>query len=164
MAESLASPAHKLSNKAVKVWRLSETLSNIIALIVLAILLFLDYHFSWIYWIGWILIGLVILTIVGAPWGYIRAALLYKHWRYDISEEFLQLKKGAIKEEHQLVPMTKIQSVSTKQGPLLRKYNLYAVTVQTMGSSHTIPALEKEVAVELRNTIAHYAKVEEMEE
>ncbi|WP_042221094.1 PH domain-containing protein [Oceanobacillus manasiensis] len=163
MSENLLSPNQKLSKKAVKVWRLSETISNIISLIVLAILFYLDYYFSWVSWIGWILIGLVVITIVGAIWGYTRPALLYKHWRFGISEEFLQLKSGAIKEEHQLVPMTKIQSVSTKQGPLLRKFELYSVTVQTMGSSHTIPALEKEVATELRNTIAHYAKVEEME-
>ncbi|GAQ18221.1 bacterial membrane flanked domain protein [Oceanobacillus picturae] len=164
MSESLLSPNKKLSKKAVKVWRLTETISNVISLIVLAILFYLDFYFSWVYWIGWILIGLVVIGIVGGIWGYIKPGLLYKHWRYDISEEFLQLKSGAIKEEHQLVPMTKIQSVSTKQGPLLRKYALYAVTVQTMGSTHTIPALEKAVATELRNTIAKYAKVEEMEE
>lgn len=60
--------------------------------------------------------------------------------------------------------MTKIQSVATEQGPILRKYGLYSVSVETMGSSHTIPALPKDVAVELRNQIAQYAKIKEVEQ
>ncbi|MRG88079.1 PH domain-containing protein [Salinibacillus xinjiangensis] len=164
MNEQLQSPEHKLSSKSVKVWLLREAIENLIGFIVFIVLFIFDYKFTWVDWVGWVLIGLAVLGILGAIWGFIRPYFLYKHWRYDISEEFLQLKHGALKEEHQLVPMTKIQSVSTKQGPLLRKYDLYSLSVQTMGSSHTIPALDQEVATKLRNTIAQYAKVEEMGE
>lgn len=164
MPEQLQTPKNRLSKKSVNVWLLDETIENVIGFIVLIVLFFLDYYFSWVSWIGWILIALAVLSVLGAIWGFIRPSLLYKYWRYDISEEFLQLKFGAIKEEHQLVPMTKIQSVSTKQGPLMRKYDLYSISVQTMGSTHTIQMLDKDVAVELRNSIAHYAKVEEVEE
>jgi len=101
--------------------------------------------------------------VLGAVWSFINPFLLYKNWRYDVDEEFLQLKSGVLYEEHQLVPMTKIQSVATKQGPLLRKYGLCSISIETMGSSHTIPALPKDVAIKLRNQIAHYAKIKEVE-
>lgn len=81
-----------------------------------------------------------------------------------MNEEFLQLKSGAINETHELVPMTKIQSVATEQGPILKRYELCSVTVETMGSSHTIPALPKELAIELRNQMAQYAKMKEVEQ
>lgn len=145
-------------------WMLSETITNLIAFIIIGVLLYLDYRFSWKEWIGWILIGITIISVLGAAWSLISPFLLYKNWRFDVDEEFLQLKSGVLNEVHELVPMTKIQSVATKQGPLLRKYGLCSVSIETMGSSHSIPALPKEVAIKLRNQIAQYAKIKEVEQ
>lgn len=156
-------PQKRLSKDAVKVWIISETIANLIGFIILGVLLYLDYRFSWKEWIGWILIGITAISVLGAVWSFINPILLYKNWCYGVDEEFLQLKSGVLNEMHQLVPMTKIQSVATKQGPLLRKYGLCSVSIETMGSSHTIPVLPKEVAIELRNQIAHYAKIKEVE-
>ena len=143
---------------------LSETITNLIAFTILGVLLYLDYRFSWKEWIGWILIGITAISVLGTIWSFISPILLYKNWRYDVDEEFLQLKSGVLNEVHQLVPMTKIQSVATKQGPLLRKYGLCSISIETMGSSHSIPALPKEVAIELRNQIAQFAKIKEVEQ
>ncbi|GIN71600.1 hypothetical protein J14TS2_20750 [Bacillus sp. J14TS2] len=163
MYTPLDAPKKRLSKDAVKVWLISETVENIIGLIILGALFYLDYRFSWKEWIGWILIVITVFASIAGIWSLIRPFILYKNWRYGVDEEFLQLKSGAINETHQLVPMTKIQSVMTEQGPFLRKYGLCSVSVKTMGSSHTIPALPKEVAVELRNQIAQYAKIKEVE-
>ncbi|MFS0765562.1 PH domain-containing protein [Peribacillus sp. 1P06PB] len=164
MNSIMSLPQKRLSKDAIKVWMLSETITNIIAFIILGVLLYLDYRFSWKEWIGWILIGITIISVLGAAWSLISPFLLYKNWRFDVDEEFLQLKSGVLNEVHELVPMTKIQSVATKQGPLLRKYGLCSVSIETMGSSHSIPALPKEVAIKLRNQIAQYAKIKEVEQ
>lgn len=161
---SINPPQQRLSKDAVKVWMLSETIASVIGFLILGILFYLDYRFSWKEWIGWILLGITALTVLGTGWSFIRPYLLYKSWRYEINTEFLQLKSGVFNEKHQLVPMTKIQSVATEQGPLLRKYGLCSISVVTMGSTHTIPALPKETAIELRNRIALYAKVKEVEQ
>ncbi|MBM7716560.1 PH domain-containing protein [Siminovitchia sp. FSL H7-0308] len=164
MNNSLDLPKKRLSKDAIKVWIITEAIGNIIAFTILGILFYLDDRFSWKEWIGWILIGITVLLIIAFIWSLIEPFFLYKNWRYDVNEEFLQLKSGAINETHELIPMTKIQSVATEQGPILRKYGLYSVSVETMGSSHTIPALPKDVAVELRNQIAQYAKIKEVEQ
>lgn len=163
MYSQMNAPQKRLSKDAVKVWIISETITNLIGFMILGVLLYLDYRFSWKEWIGWILIGIIAISVLGAVWSFINPFLLYKNWRYDVDEEFLQLKSGVLNEEHQLVPMTKVQSVATKQGPLLRKYGLCSISIETMGSSHTIPALSKDVAIKLRNQIAHYAKIKEVE-
>jgi membrane protein YdbS with pleckstrin-like domain len=160
----LEEPKKRLSKDAIKVWLIGELIGNLIGFITLGILFYLDYYFAWKAWIGWILIVITVLALIGAVWGFIHPFLLYKNWRYDADEEFLHLKSGAIYEKHQLIPMTKIQSVETKQGPILRIYGLRSVSVQTMGSSHTIPTLSEEIAVILRNQIAQYAKVKEVEQ
>lgn len=165
MYTQIPTPQGRLSKDAVKVWRLTETISHLVILGTLGTLIYIDHLFAWKVWIGWILISLVGITILSAIWSiFIQPFLLYKTWRYAVNEDFLQLKSGAFNEEHQLVPMTKIQSVSTNQGPFLRKYGLYSISVETMGSSHAIPALPEDIAVELRNQIAQFAKIKEVEE
>ncbi|AIF43146.1 PH domain-containing protein [Virgibacillus sp. SK37] len=158
-------PTKKLEKSIVKVWRTTAAIEDGIGLIVLAVLLYLDYYFAWPVWIGWILIGLLLLSILYSVWSvFVRPYYLHKNWRYDLNEAFLQLKSGAINEQHQLIPMAKIQAVSTKQGPLLRKYGLYSIEIMTMGSSHTIPGIPEKAAMEVRNQIAIFAKVKEAEE
>lgn len=95
---------------------------------------------------------------------FLQPVWLYRHWYYGVSAEFLQLKHGALNKVHQVIPMAKVQSVTTNQGPLMRKYGLYSVSVGTMGSSHVIPALPEEVAFALRNQIASYARINEVDE
>lgn len=163
MYTQMNAPEKRLSKDAVKVWLFSEAITNLIGFMILGLLFYLDYRFSWKEWIGWILIGLTVISVIGSVWSCINPFLLYKNWRYDVDEEFLQVKSGVLFEEHQLVPMTKIQSVATKQGPLLRRYGLCTISIETMGSSHTIPALSKEVAASLRHQIALYAKIKEIE-
>ncbi|WHY86617.1 PH domain-containing protein [Neobacillus novalis] len=163
MYSQMNGPQKRLSKDAVKVWIISETITSIIGFITLGIFLYLDYRFSWKEWIGWILKGLLLISVLSAVWSWIKSFLLYKSWRYDVSEEFLQLKSGVLYEKHQLVPMTKIQSVATNQGPVLRKYGLCSVSIETIASAHAIPALPKQTAIELRNQIAHYAKIKEVE-
>ncbi|TWT07840.1 PH domain-containing protein [Planococcus sp. CPCC 101016] len=164
MNDHYAAPRHSLSPNAVKYWRMEELISNVIAGVILAVLLYLDWLFGWYSWIGWVLIGLAVIFLIGIVWSILSPPLTYKSWRYDLDEEFLHLQFGIWSRTEQLVPMTKIQAVSLTQGPLMRKYKLASLSVETMGSSHAIPALPKEKAAELRVKIAHFAKIKEVEQ
>ncbi|HLS60413.1 MAG TPA: PH domain-containing protein [Virgibacillus sp.] len=165
MPSGIKIPENKLSKDVIKVKIIDEAIQHAILFIVLGVLFYLNQLFTWDEWIGWLLIGMVIITLLFAIWFILVSPfLLYKNWRYHVDEEFLQLKSGALKEKHQLVPMTKVQSVETNQGPILRKYGLYSLSIETMGSSHKIPALPEEVAISLRNQIAHFAKIKEVDE
>ncbi|WP_338752640.1 PH domain-containing protein [Bacillus sp. FJAT-52991] len=157
-------PQRVISSDAVKVWRMTEIISDLIILAVLSLLYVLCYYFDWKEWIGWILIGLAALTVIAAIWGIVFGPKLkQKYWRYDVNEEFIQIKHGVWNEVHVLVPMTKVQSVELNQGPFLRKYELYSISVGTMGTTHEIPAVPKDEAYELRDQIAYYAKIKEVE-
>lgn len=165
MLSEIKMPKNKLSKDVIKVRIIKEVIENAIILIIFGVLYYVNDLFSWQGWIGWLLIGMTTITLLATVWSiFISPFLLYKNWRYNVDKEFLQLKSGAIKEKHQLVPMTKIQSVETNQGPILRKYGLYSLSIETMGSSHEIPALPEEVAIELRNQIAHFARIKEVDE
>ena len=162
MAVEISNPNLRLSKDVVKVWTINEIIGNGIGFLVLGVLFYLDHRFLWWEWVGWLLLVATGISVITAIWDiFFHPKLKYKHWRYEIDEEYLKLRHGAINEQHQLVPMSKIQSVATKQGPILRRYRLYALSIETMGSSHLIPALSKDEAFQLRDTIARYAKVTE---
>jgi uncharacterized protein len=163
MPSPISAPQKSLSKDAFKVQLITEGITVVFGFVIFAVLYYLDDRFAWKEWIGWSLHGLLVIGVIAAIWSFVEPYFLYKSWRYDIDEDFLQLKFGVITERHFLVPMTKIQAVSTKQGPILRKYGLYTISIKTMGSSHEIPGLPEDVASQLREQIAHYAKLKEVE-
>ncbi|GJM74680.1 hypothetical protein HMSSN036_68960 [Paenibacillus macerans] len=88
----------------------------------IGVLLYLGHRFSWVSWVGWILAGLAVLEVPLMIWSvFIQPSMKYARWRYAISEQFLQLKYGILTETGELIPMTKIQAVATRQGPLQKK-------------------------------------------
>lgn len=165
MDVDLPIPKQRLSKNSIKAMLISELIGNAIWLPILAVFFYLDARFNWWEWVGWVLwvvLGVTVLSMIYSLT--IQPFLLYKNFRYEVDEEFLQIKRGVFVENYELIPMTKIQSVATNQGPVQRRYSLYGLSVETMSSAHTIPMLSKEVALQLRNTIAYYAKIKEVDE
>lgn len=164
MELDIREPEGRISEKAVTVWRLSNTIGHGIAILLFTGLIITGNLFDWWNWamtVLWILNG---LTVVSAVYSiFIEPVILQRTWRYGADEEFVNLRHGVLTIQHQTVPMTKVQYVGLEQGPLLRKYGLYTLTVGTMGSNHTIPALPEQEAKEFRSRISRLAKIQEEE-
>ena len=158
-------PKQRISKDSIWVWRLSNILEEGIILIVLGGLWYLSEMYDWKKWITYLLIVLIGLTVITAIYTiFLGPYYKYKTWRYEIDEEYVQIKRGLFIEEHTVIPMTKVEYVSTHQGPLLRKYQLYDVEIGTTTTNHTIPAIPEEQAKVLRDQIAIFAKVKDLDE
>jgi membrane protein YdbS with pleckstrin-like domain len=59
----------------------------------------------------------------------------------------------------QLIPMSRIQHVDTRRGPLQQRFGLSSVVFYTAAGSMEIPALSQERAADVRDRIAELAKV-----
>lgn len=165
MENEIKAPEMRLIKEAVPALRWGSAVSHTISLGVVAFLYGIATYFSWWNWVSWVLFVLAELILLSAIWSVgLRPVFLVRHFRYGIDEDFLQLKTGAFYESHELVPMAKIQAVSMNQGPILRKFGLYSLAIETMGSGHEIPALPKDTAVEVRNQIARMAKIREVDD
>lgn len=162
---SIDIPTETISKDAIKAERISEIIFMVVLLVILAGGYGATIYFEWKKWIAWILVGVMGLTVLEAIWSVVIAPkLMQRHWRYGISEEFILLHHGALKRVDQLIPMTKVQSVELEQGPIQRKYHLHSITVRTMSTSHTIPSIHEEEARRLRDEIAQFAKLKEVDE
>ncbi|QFT91087.1 Bacterial membrane flanked domain protein [Bacillus sp. THAF10] len=159
---TIKEPTKKISSHAVNVWRMSNTIGHTVALIILAVLLYCSHAFGWYSWVPIVLYIFIGLFTVSAIYSiFIEPTFLQRTWRYEVDEEFIQLKEGKWNESHTIIPMEKVEVVKTEQGPLLRKFHLYNIVIGTTTSSHTIPAIPKDLALDLKARIATFAKVTE---
>lgn len=161
MQTQVKEPQHKLPKESLRVGLIGDGIFDVVVLLIFAVLFGLDHLLEWPAWIGTVLMILLIVSIPLGIVGYFATVIDHRNWRYDIDEEYVQLRQGAWFQKDQLIPVTKIQSVETKQGPLLRRYKLRAVEIETMAGEYSIPALPDKEAYALRDEIAAYSKAKE---
>lgn len=163
--QTIKEPQKQISPNAVKVWRISNLISNSIFLVILAGILFLQIYFDWYKWIGLALTIIIILVFLNALFEiFIVPIFQQRTWRYEIDEQHIQIKHGLFRKYHLIVPMTKVEYVNTNQGPLLRRYRLSSITIGTIASSHEIPSIPENEATALRTKIARLAEINETDE
>ncbi|WP_203333606.1 PH domain-containing protein [Planococcus beigongshangi] len=158
----LKEPERQISTKIIKIWRTTNTIGHGSFLLVFGALLAASHYWDWYNWVNitlYILIGITVLSAIFSI--FFEPVFIQRTWRYDVDENFIQLKHGRWNVEHTIIPMAKIEYVTTDQGPFLRKAGLYSLKIGTTASNHTIPAIPEEEALALRAQIASYANVKE---
>lgn len=151
-------PREKLDPRSRRVWFMNEMVwavisSAIVFGITYGLHLIFDIHMGWV-------IGLTaLMAIRGLVWSWVGPELEFRQWRFEIREDEVDLLHGIITRTRQIVPMSRIQHVDTKRGPLQRRYGLSTVQFFTAAGSMEIPQLSVERAAEVRDQIAALAKV-----
>ena len=156
--QPLPPPREHLDPRARTMWYVDGAIQLVIwgAIIIAgswALIRFTPVTDWWVYLAaGVILGGSLIETIVSPAWR-------YRFWRYEIREDEVDLQHGWFVQKRQLIPMTRIQHVDTRRGPLQRRFGLASVVFFTAAGSMEIPALSQDVAASVRDRIADLAKV-----
>ncbi|WP_069130693.1 PH domain-containing protein [Rhodohalobacter halophilus] len=152
-------PFHKLPPRAIRVWQWSNALGNLfflgIPVVYYAVFGMNTFHF-WILAVSTVLIlSFWILSFTLMP------TLIWKNWRYAVDSDEIDLKRGVIVKNRTLIPLSRVQHVDTRQGPILRWYKLATVTISTAATTHEIPALDEVLADRVRDQISKYARLAE---
>ena len=92
-------------------------------------------------------------------WLVVLPPIRYVRWRYELSEDYLDIAKGIIWRKRYTIPFIRVQNTDTRQGPILRAFKLASVTVATAAKEHVIPGLDFEVAEQLRDRAAELARL-----
>lgn len=149
-------PDQKIDPKAIPAWRITGGLGS------------LFWWFAPIVY-GFFALGgvverwpILVLTALVITNSILQASLIptirWKRWSYQIDKHEIYLKYGIFIIRRTLIPVNRIQHVDTRQGPILRSFNLSSVTITTAATTHEIPALNDEVADEVRNRISELAR------
>ena len=149
-------PKNQLDPKVKNVWRISDALWLTVVYAACSVTFFIialvDSEASWA-WIvvaamtaAW-LVALVVMVGILPPIRHIR-------WRYEVGENELDIWRVRF-----VIPFVRVQNTDTKQGPILRMFDLASVTVSTAAGEHVIPGLAFEEADMLRDRIATQARL-----
>ncbi|AXI08033.1 hypothetical protein CUC15_03130 [Oceanobacillus zhaokaii] len=152
-------PKNTIATDAIKAWRITASIYEIIFWIAIIGFAIVTYYFELPYWY------VLIAAFIGIISTYLSVIVLpkirFRRWRYEIFEQEIYIQHGILIMSRTLVPMIRVQHVDTKQGPILKKYQLASVTISTAATTHEIPALLEEDASELRDRISALARVDE---
>ena len=101
----------------------------------------------------------VAMVVVYVVWLGVLPPIRYARWRYEVSEDYLDIAKGIVWRKRYTIPFIRVQNTDTRQGPILRAFKLATVTVSTAAKEHAIPGLEFEAAEQLRDRAAELARI-----
>ena len=82
-------------------------------------------------------------------------------YTYELTEDRLNVNRGVWTQNSISIPMFRVQHVSLRRGIIHRKLGVTTITIHTAGSVYSIPAIDKEVAEELKEVIMQLAKERE---
>jgi uncharacterized protein len=150
-------PSQRPSPKMRSVWRIMSLLSSISLVAIPIIYYFLMRYFS-LPKIIFIIISSVILTLILFLTLFLPTLKL-KYTAYEIYENELEIQKGMFVIKRIIIPMVRVQHVTTEVGPLLRQYGLSTVNISTAATTHKIEGLEHHVAEKLRDKIVYLARI-----
>lgn len=152
-------PAHQIAKDAIKAWRIMATTYVFIywLLVVVSTVIAIQFSLSLIY--TFIAAGLGTVCIY--LFIYLIPKLRYRRWRYEIFEQEIYIQHGILIVTRTIIPMIRVQHVDTKQGPILKRYDLATVLISTAATTHEIPALAEEEASQIRDRISTLARVDE---
>jgi membrane protein YdbS with pleckstrin-like domain len=93
----------------------------------------------------------------------VQPQLVYRRFRYEITELGLYVARGRLWRRWQVVPHARVQTVDTKRGPLERQFGLVTVAVTTASArgGTDVPGLDVGVADVLVEELARRAGIDE---
>ena len=132
-----------LDPKSMKSMRIGYLLAMMILVIAAVVLFFIrDMHESLIY----ICIAAAVFAALFAVLAIVFPRIYYDHYRYYISEDRVDVRRGIIFLTHTVVPLERIHQVEVVSGPINRFFGLADVSITTAGGVAKIEYLETEEA------------------
>ena len=153
VATSLRAPAHQVSPRAVPYWRVSALVGDVaIAVVALLVWLLVPDVPGWVGWLVLLLVLAEAVHVVAMP------RIRYRVHRWEVTPTAVHTRSGWIGRESRIAPISRVQTVDSRQGPLMRLFGLASLTVTTASAAGpiTIDCLDADVA---RRLVAQFTEV-----
>jgi membrane protein YdbS with pleckstrin-like domain len=155
MLDYSGSDYRPLDPRVLRLWQLTDLIAYVILLLVgviggVVLMVNLPASRTWVAaaWVAFALLGL---------W-----TILYYHprnyraWGYRLDQRVLLIRHGVWFRAVKLLPLTRLQHVDIKRGPLQRHFGLSTLVLHTAGTaaaSIEVPGLDADEAVRLRDQL-----------
>ena len=147
----LRPPAHQVSPKAVRWWRMRSALLVAVLLVpqvVVAVVVGPPAAY-------WLATTAVLTVVLGGAYAAFVPRLLFRIHRWEITDEAVYTLSGWLVREWRIAPISRVQTVDTERGPLQQLFKLASVTVTTASARGPVKihGLDSEVATQLARTL-----------
>jgi membrane protein YdbS with pleckstrin-like domain len=146
----LPAERHRLPVRATRYWRWRALYSSLPLLVLLisgAIVL------PWgPWWVRWGIVGVFVAAT--ATCIVILPPIRYRVFWYAISSTQIDVQNGIIFTKRSVVPMRRVQTVSSERGPIADHYRLTNLKIRTAAGSVRLSALDRDDADELSDRIS----------
>ena len=140
----LREPAHRVNPRAVRYWVVNSLLGGVITWGVL----FAIYWFvpdSWGRWLGPVFLLIMAANVVEVM---VEPLIRYRRTRWEVTGERVFSQTGWLSRDQRIAPLSRVQTVDTHRGAIMRLFRLADVTVTTASAAGpiTLPCLDTELA------------------
>jgi membrane protein YdbS with pleckstrin-like domain len=149
-------PSETLDPRTRTVWRLTSLCWVVPLLVVSVVGAAVLVRWGTPVWAGVLLV--LAVAVPGAVDLAVAPGLRFRHWRYEVTEEEIDLQHGMLTITRTLIPMARIQHADTRRGLLQRRFGLSSLVIFTAAGASTIPGLAAATAEALRTRIAALAR------
>lgn len=157
-AALLREPAHQVSPRAVSMWR-TLALAQLagVAVVLLVVWLLVPEH-PW--WMVLLYVGSLASDAAVALW---MPPIRNRIHRWEVTPGAVYTRSGWITTTQRIAPLSRVQTVDTRQGPIMRLFGLASVTITTASAAGaiTIEGLDFDVA---RRVVAELTEITSADE
>lgn len=151
----MKTPQKTISTKAIKYWRILDSITYSFIIVIFIGLIFSSFLFDWSKELLLIILLVFILSFFWFLFEVIyHPKIKQKYWRYSIEDECIQIKSGGILfNRHRVIPLDKVYYVDKTENILLSRYELNHIKIGTLANIHEIPAIPKNEADKLHSML-----------
>lgn len=138
----LREPAHQVSRRAVGFWRLTAAVPAGVVAVALAVLALLGLSpLTVLLPVGLALVALTAYAVFMPP-------LRFRVHRWEVTPTAIHTRSGWLGRYERIAPLTRVQTVDSHQGALMRAFRLKSITVTTASAAGpiTIDCLDVDLA------------------
>lgn len=150
----LREPAHQVSPRAVRYWTVNSLIGGVLTWAVLfAIAWFLPEGRWWSTALVWIFVLVMVINVVEIV---LEPIIRYRRTRWEVAGGKVFVQTGWLSRDQRIAPLSRVQTVDTHRGAVMRLYGLANITVTTASAAGpiTIPCLDTDLADEVTAELA----------
>lgn len=144
--ERLREPAHRVSPRAVRYWTVNGLIGGVVTWVVLfAIAWFLPEGRWWATALVWLFVAIMAGSVAEVV---LEPAIRYRRTRWEVAGDRVFVQTGWLSRDQRIAPLSRVQTVDTHRGAIMRLYGLANITVTTASAAGpiTIPCLDSDLA------------------
>ncbi|MGB3828837.1 MAG: PH domain-containing protein [Ornithinimicrobium sp.] len=144
-AATLRDPAYFAAPNARRYWALKLFVGGLVEWVVLFVLFSFAIPDAWKWWAGPVVVAMLVLNVATVA---IEPYWRYRVHRWEVTSTAIYTRTGWLTREQRIAPLSRVQTVDSTRGPLMRAFGLASITVTTASAAGpiTIDCLDSDVA------------------